>query len=145
MKTASVDVRLSIQDRIGRRLAARLDASVNDLPHDISERLRVARLQALSRLQEVRRAETVALHAGNGGAAVMGGGDDGSLWPQLVSIIPLLALAAGLVLIQVVGSDRFVRDQAEIDAALLTDDLPPAAYADPGFAQFLKARAEQFK
>ena len=28
---------------------------------------------------------------------------------------------------------------AEVDAALLTDDLPPAAYADPGFAQYLKS------
>ena len=27
---------------------------------------------------------------------------------------------------------------AEVDAALLTDALPPAAYADPGFLQFLK-------
>ena len=29
---------------------------------------------------------------------------------------------------------------AEVDAALLTDDLPPAAYTDPGFAQFLKTK-----
>jgi hypothetical protein len=27
---------------------------------------------------------------------------------------------------------------AEIDAALLADDLPPAAYSDPGFLAFLK-------
>jgi hypothetical protein len=27
---------------------------------------------------------------------------------------------------------------AEVDSALLIDDLPPAAYADPGFLQFLK-------
>ena len=27
------------------------------------------------------------------------------------------------------------------DAALLTDELPPAAYTDPGFAQFLKREA----
>jgi hypothetical protein len=29
-----------------------------------------------------------------------------------------------------------------VDAALLTDDLPPSAYADPGFAQFLKSGGE---
>ena len=28
---------------------------------------------------------------------------------------------------------------AEVDAALLTGDLPPSAYADPGFVQFLKS------
>jgi hypothetical protein len=27
---------------------------------------------------------------------------------------------------------------AEVDVALLTDELPPAAFADPGFLQFLK-------
>ena len=32
---------------------------------------------------------------------------------------------------------------AELDAALLTDDLPPAAYSDPGFLQYLKAGAEK--
>jgi hypothetical protein len=31
---------------------------------------------------------------------------------------------------------------AEFDQALLTDDLPPAAYADPGFVQFLKSSRE---
>ena len=29
-------------------------------------------------------------------------------------------------------------DLAEIDTALLVDDLPPAAYSDPGFIQFLR-------
>ena len=31
---------------------------------------------------------------------------------------------------------------AAVDAALLTDDLPPAAYTDPGFVQYLKASAQ---
>ena len=31
----------------------------------------------------------------------------------------------------------------KVDAALLTDDLPPSAYADPGFVQFLKTSAAQ--
>jgi hypothetical protein len=28
----------------------------------------------------------------------------------------------------------------QIDSALLADDLPPEAYADPGFVAFLKLR-----
>ena len=31
---------------------------------------------------------------------------------------------------------------AEIDAALLADDLPPKAYSDAGFAEFLKTPPE---
>jgi hypothetical protein len=57
----------------------------------------------------------------------------------------LLALVAGLIALQVLGSDSFTEELAEIDAALLTDDLPPDAYADPGFAQFLKSRLDSLQ
>jgi hypothetical protein len=73
------------------------------------------------------------------------GGDEQSWWPRLVSIVPLLVLVAGLVAIQVLGTDQIAEDLAELDAAILTDDLPPDAYADPGFAQFLKARLDQLQ
>ena len=35
-------------------------------------------------------------------------------------------------------ADAEISTAAEIDAALLTDDLPPTAYSDAGFAEFLK-------
>lgn len=145
MKTMSINANLSAQDRYGRQLAARLDASAEDLPHDISERLRVARLQALGKYREVLVRETAPLALGGGVAALGGGDDDRGLWPRLVSLIPLLALIAGLVAIQVFGTDQIAQELAEIDAAILTDDLPPDAYADPGFAQFLKARLDQLQ
>ena len=50
-----------------------------------------------------------------------------------------MVLAGGLIVINSVQNDRRASEVAEVDAALLTDDLPPSAYADPGFAQFLKA------
>jgi hypothetical protein len=42
-------------------------------------------------------------------------------------------------LIHSAQTDRRASELAEVDAALLTDDLPPSAYADPGFVQFLKS------
>jgi hypothetical protein len=45
---------------------------------------------------------------------------------------------AGLIVITTLQEDNRTDELAEVDAALLTDDLPPAAYTDPGFAQFLK-------
>ena len=39
--------------------------------------------------------------------------------------------------------ERVAQEMAQIDAALLTDDLPLAAYADPGFSQFLKISRAQ--
>ena len=53
-------------------------------------------------------------------------------------MLPLIALVVGLVAIDIIQDDDFMAELAEVDAALLTDDLPPDAYADPGFVQFLK-------
>jgi hypothetical protein len=47
-------------------------------------------------------------------------------------------LAVGLFVIDGVQSEQRAQELAEIDAAILTDDLPPSAYADPGFAHFVK-------
>jgi hypothetical protein len=145
MKQTPINSHLSAQDRYGRQLAARLDAAAAALPHDISERLRFARLQALDKYREIHVRESASLAMGGGVAALGGGDDERGLWPRLASLVPLLALIAGLVAIQIVGSDQIAEELAEIDAALLTDDLPPDAYADPGFAQFLKTRIDQLQ
>jgi hypothetical protein len=57
--------------------------------------------------------------------------------------LPLVALLAGLITVQWFDSEQTVSDLAEIDTALLVDDLPPAAYSDPGFMQFLRQAARE--
>ena len=57
--------------------------------------------------------------------------------------MPVLALVAGLVVLNVSQDEYGTLEVAEVDAALLTDDLPPEAYADPGFVQFIKIGATQ--
>ena len=57
---------------------------------------------------------------------------------RLAATLPLLALLIGLIMIDAIQGDDRAKDLAEIDAAILTDDLPPTAYADPGFTHFLK-------
>lgn len=127
------------QDQFGRRVAARLDTSAAELPHDISERLRAARERALAhRKAPVPQPARPVTGSGNGQAAVRGP-DRISLWQRIGFALPLIALVAGLVTIQVVQDERRASEVAEVDADLLTDDLPPAAYADPGFVQFLKS------
>jgi len=42
------------------------------------------------------------------------------------------------VLIQQQAGLEQVHAAAEVDALILADDLPPDAYVDPGFAQFLR-------
>ena len=63
----------------------------------------------------------------------------GGWWTRIASALPLVLLAAGLVAISVLQDDNRASEVAEVDAAILTGDLPPAAYTDPGFAQFLKS------
>ena len=122
------------EDVFGQRLARRLSQATDQLPHDISERLRVARLQALSQLQPAQ-----ALVLQSSGAAALQGGPNTSVWTRWASLAPLLALAVSLFAVNMVISDERDNELAEIDTALLTDDLPPEAYADAGFVRFLKS------
>jgi hypothetical protein len=131
-----------LQDRFGRLVAARLSAGTAELPHDVAERLRAARVQAVAR-RKPANLRAPAAFAKSGSAATLTFGDEGqSLWNRIASILPLVALVAGLFVIQVAQDERRAHEVAEVDAALLTDDLPPAAYADPGFVQFLRTGGE---
>ena len=131
------------QDRFAFQIAARLSDATDALPHDISERLRAARVQAISK-RKVTSIRTASSVVASGGAAALTFGDEGfSLWNRIASAVPLVALIVGLVAINMVQNENRASEVAEVDAALLTDDLPPSAYTDPGFAQFLKARRDQ--
>lgn len=125
-------------DRFGFKVAAHLD----DLPlaHDISERLRVARQQALAQRQTatVAQSQSAASIFASGSAAVLGGGDGSGWFNGMLSALPLIALVVGLIAININVSDERAFELAEVDTQLLTDDLPPSAHTDPGFAQYLK-------
>lgn len=129
-------------DRFARRVTARLTSATDDLPYDISERLRAARMQALAKRKvtvQVRRAAPAPAVVHSGNTAMLGGGGEHSgWWNALVSAIPVMALLVGLVVINTAQDENGTNEVAEVDAALLTDELPPAAYSDPGFVQFLK-------
>lgn len=126
-----------LQEQFGRAVGRRLSAGAAELPYHVTERLRAARMQALAR----RKAEAAVSHVvANGHAAALSLGKRGcGFWQQVGSVLPLVVLVGGLVLINNVMNERRASEVAEVDAALLTDDLPPSAYADPGFVQFLKS------
>ncbi|ATA55087.1 MULTISPECIES: DUF3619 family protein [Variovorax] len=123
------------EDRFGQRLAARLSDGNQALPHDISERLRVARSQAVAARKQAPQLRTAPVAVQSGHTVTLGG----SWWTRIGSVVPLIALVAGLITISVLQDDDRASELAEVDSALLTGDLPPAAYTDPGFAQFLKS------
>jgi len=136
-----------LQTRIGLRVAARLSEQAERMPHDVSERLRFAREQALQRARELRPVAAaapavVAVGGGTASLALGGAAGGASWWVRLASVMPLIVLIGGLVLIQQAHERAQISAAAEVDAQILTDELPPAAYSDPGFAEFLRTAHE---
>jgi hypothetical protein len=134
MNTTSPDSSAALEDRFGQRVAARLSAGSAGLSHEAGERLRAARAQAVARRKAAPRAHATRASFSRGGAATLGV----SWWTRIGSVLPLVALIAGLMAISAMQDDHRADKLAAIDSVLLTDDLPPAAYVDPGFVQFLK-------
>lgn len=151
--SSDLDARLAW---FGQRVAASLNERSADLPHDVTERLRFAREQALARAAEARAARTVAATAspsvvqmgavlatsGGPGLPGAGGQSNSGLWAKLISMLPLLALLAGLLLMHQGQLHEQIVAAAEVDTALLSDNLPPAAFSDPGFAEYLRDSQE---
>jgi hypothetical protein len=138
----------TLEARLAGRLAGALSLAQATLQADTVERLRFARQTAVGRARRARTqawavaavptvvAGVLAGAAGRG----LGGlpfGPPVGWWQRAAALLPLVVLVAGLV-----GIDEWARQEqiavaADIDARLLADDLPPQAYADPGFAEFL--------
>lgn len=138
------------EDLCARRIVARVaEHAEATTPADVAERLRFARMRALERARSAQRAvapRRAPAHE-RGVALAAGGGSGGAPSPRepspwrvrLATALPLAALVAGLWLIQQQHVEQQIDAAAEIDAELLTDALPPSAYDDPGFLEYLKA------
>jgi hypothetical protein len=138
--------------RFALRVTALLNESAQNLPNDVTERLRVARQNALQQAGSSRvLVKPVVAASGlsvvwNKVFSLAGGSGDSdspAWWNKLASALPLAVLVLGLLAIQELHSSRLISAAADIDAALLADDLPPDAYQDAGFLEFLKRPAVQ--
>jgi hypothetical protein len=134
------------QDQLGMRMAALLDQNTQQLPYEISERLRAARTRALAAGRAKRAELTTVADAqiqSNGTVRLPFQSSTHDIYKLLASFIPLVCLAAGLMMLYEFHNDQAAMELAEIDSALLIDDLPPQAYADPAFFDFLKNKSLQ--
>ncbi|MEG2048860.1 MAG: DUF3619 family protein [Comamonas sp.] len=141
----------SVADRFGRKIAARLNAGQADLPYVVTERLRASREQALAVRKRAisavaRPAQEATLHSiqmGADGSATLGTGPSSGWVPQwlrhALTALPIAAMVAGIAFIGVQQDASSTLEVAELDTELLTDALPPDAYTDPGFIQFLQS------
>ena len=129
-----------LQARFARRVTAALSESSQRVAPDIGERLKFAREQALQRVRHaapspVTLPELAFVGASAAGSRRAAGGGWGL---RLGSLVPLIALVGGLFFIQHYEANSQIAAAADIDTALLADDVPPDAYSDPGFVEFLK-------
>ena len=127
------------QDLLGKRIAKMLDDNT-DLSYEVTERLRAARTRALSlrRIAQPQLQTAQEIQTQNGFALLKFPSQIQWFFQTFGSFIPLLGLVAGLILINEFHNDQSALELAEIDSALLTDDLPPNAYTDPSFLDYLK-------
>ena len=120
------------QDDLARRIVERLDEGTQHLGPAQRARLNEGRLAALAAYQrEPARAWTLAWaerFAGFTEHRVLG----------VRYLIPVAALLLGLASVVYVNSNGASSDIADIDAGLLTDELPINAYLDKGFDSWLK-------
>jgi hypothetical protein len=129
--------------RLAHEIRTALDASANALPDNVTDRLAAARRIALSR-KKAHAAVIVPQLAMAGMHTATFDEDDTPLqragaWLRRLGLVwALVALAAGLFGIYHWQQQQRVDELADLDAAMLLDELPPTAYADQGFHVFLK-------
>lgn len=112
-----------------------LNSGLRELPGDVVARLKASREEALVRLQAGRQIAGLATAGSNSFSFGMGSFNF-RLW------LPVGALVLALVTFAYWNKLESAPETAELDAALLSGDLPPAAYIDPKFSSWLK-RSEQ--
>jgi hypothetical protein len=119
-----------------------LNESAENLPASTTDRLAAARKAALARKKKewpIRLMVTPHVLAGHAGNLV-----DGYLpWLARMGLaLPLIVVALGLAGIYHHEKQRRIRETAEIDAAVLSDELPLSAYLDHVFNAYLAKRAD---
>ena len=123
------------EPQFGNKVRNLLNQSLSVDP-GVTERLRAARERALAR----QRAEPAAALAWADNVASRVDG-----WGSLALriLVPLALLIGGLAGIYSWEQNQRIAEVEDIDAQLLTDDLPVEAYLDRGFHNWLNRRAAE--
>ena len=131
------------ENEFGYRIRQALDEGLDRLDYRTLYRLKQAREAALVRRLslETERGRVPALRMA-GGPQV---GDAPVSWARRFGLAaPLLALVIGFIGIYEYQESRRIAELADIDFAVLMDDVPVETYADKGFGALLKAPSEDF-
>jgi hypothetical protein len=117
------------ETELGYKLRQILNHGTKDLDRDIAQRLYAARCQALEHHRVVVGGVQLAGIAHLFTDTLLGHGR---------AIVAVLALLVGATGTYVWNQFEQAAENEEVDSALLSDDLPPAAYLDHGFRAWLE-------
>ena len=118
-----------------------LNEAASQIPNAHLERLNAARKMALRAQKPEQPAmqwATRAAFVGTMGAARSVSSDTGWRRGLGLTLVMLVLVGACLAGIFQIEQQRHIDELADIDAALLSDDIPLNAYADHGFNAYLK-------
>ena len=124
---------MSHDTEIGYKARQLLNEGLNGLDADVAVRLHRARQAALDR----QRVPVAGLRL-----AGLGRGLDMQFGAHARTFAALLALTLGIVGTNYWNTLTQIQQHEEIDSALLVDDLPPSAYLDEGFDEWLETEAD---
>jgi len=120
------------------KLRHALEENLDALPASTTERLAAVRALALSR----KKADAPAAHKRRRFLNIDFHFSGASLG-RLGVAIPLLALVVGLGGLYQYDQQQRIAELAELDAAVLADELPLTAYLDHGFNAYLESQQRQ--
>lgn len=126
-------------DRAGKALAAALAVRAEHLEPALEQRLAAARAAALQAAAEARAQQLAPELAVAGGPRGQRQGGRGRIWAWA---LPATLVVAGLLGLQQSQWLQQTLGLADRDAAVLKDDLPPDAYRDPAFREYLEEKTE---
>ncbi|WP_075792479.1 DUF3619 family protein [Massilia putida] len=110
-----------------------LNDNLDNLPASTTDRLAAARAQALAR----KKADAPARAKQQRTSFDLGALFSMQWVARAAVVAPLLAMVAGMVGVYQYEREQRVAELAELDAAVLSDDLPLTAYTDHGFNAYL--------
>ncbi len=123
------------EQALAQKICLRLDRTTEQLSPRIAERLAAARTAALA---AAARSSPAPRSLPSRAASLLSSDRPPLWWRVSATAVPALLLVLGVFLVDAVQQEQSVEEIAEIDSALLTDDLPLVAYADHGFGVYIK-------
>jgi len=115
-----------------------LNENLDHLPPATADRLASARKLAVAR----KKAHAPVRVAQRQLAGGIGAFFSSPMMGRMGVIVPLLALVVGLAGIYEIEEQQRIAELAELDAAVLSDELPLTAYLDQGFNAYLAQRGQ---